>query len=562
MADANEQTSLNLEMRGVSGELRANVELMLTLYQQRDEARLTKARIKRLYQRSFDEIKQALKPFGFFRPEILGEIKEVDSTVEVSFDIDPGEAIKLTRLNINIKGAAVNDTAFIALIDNLPLREKAILDQRAYSETKLKMQNLAASRGYFNAHFVEHKILVDLEAFESEIIIIFDSGKRYKFGEVSISASMPSVDLINRYIRFERGDYYSVNALVDLQVALNDSDYFQSVEISGLTDSIVGDEVPIKVNLEPRLKRRYNLGFGYGTDTGARGRVGLDAPIINDKGHRFNTSFMISELKDTLTAHYLVPVLDPRTDQLAYTASYNDEETESSSSESFMLGVGLIHARGSWRETISLKYQEERFEVGEDTGQSTLLMPGITWTRIWGKERIYTRKGASLSLDLRAASQFLLSDVDFVEGKAHAKLIRSFGTSSRFIARGTLGANFANDFETIPSSVRFFAGGDNSVRGYKYNSLGPQDAGGTVIGGRAIMVASVEYEHKLLEKWGAAIFYDIGNALDFFDEPLKRGAGVGIRWKSPVGPMRLDLAFALSDPGTPWRIHLNLGPDL
>ncbi len=562
MADVASQQALEVEIRGITGELRDNVKLMLSLYQQRNDKSLTKARIDRLYQRSRKEIAQALQPFGFFKPNISADMTEKPSVIKVVYDIDPGEGIKLTRLNVSLQGEAERDPAFVQLMTRLPLREKKILDQRAYNETKLKLQNLAASRGYFDAHFVKHKILVDLDAYESEVNIIFDSGPRYVFGTISIVATMPSKELIARYIKFKKGDYYSVDALMDLQMVLNDSDYFESVEISPLLDSRAGNEVPVEIILDPKSKRRYNLGFGYGTDTGVRGRVGLDAPIVNKRGHKFNTSLMISELRDTLTAHYLVPILNPRTDRLAYTVSYYDEETVTSKSETFVLGVGFIHARGPWRETISLKYQEETFEIGTDSGQSSLLMPGITWARIWGAGRVYTRKGASLLLDFRAASQFLLSDVDFLQGKGHAKLIRSLGEQSRFIVRGTLGANFANDFETIPSSVRFFAGGDNSVRGYRYNSLGPKNADGTVVGARAIMVASAEYEYRFLEKWAGAIFYDVGNAVDFFDEPLKRGAGIGLRWRSPVGPMRIDLAFALSDPGRPWRIHLNLGPDL
>ena len=553
---------VDIRISGVNDELKQNIEFMLSLYQQKDDEALNKERVKRLYKKSFDEIKQALQPFGYFKPEISSELQQNNDAWNISYSIKLNDPMYITRLDIRLLGDAKDEAAFIKLVNNWSLKKGEVLDQRIYKDAKLKLQNLAATKGYFKAYFKEHKILVDLEKDAAEIILHFDSGQRYNFGEVILDAPLLSKKLINKYVGFKQGEPYTLEKLVSLQSALNDSEYFQSVEITPRTDSIKNDEVPIEVKLIPQEKRRYSLGLGYGTDTGYRARFGIDAPLINTKGHRFDTVLQLSELKNAFAFHYRIPVLNPRTDELAFTFEYDDEKTVTSLSEMYLLGVALIHGRGPWRESLSVTYQEERFEVADDSGKSALLMPGVSWSRIWGKERIYTRKGTSLNLDLKAASQYLFSDADFVQGKAYVKWIRGLSAKSRVIARGTLGAVFANEFETVPSSIRFFAGGDNSVRGYKYNSLGPENSEGEVIGGRGLMVASIEFEHNIWQTWDAAIFYDIGNAVDFFDEPLKRGVGIGVRWKSPVGPIRLDVGFALSEVDTPWRIHLNLGPDL
>src|SRR5690606_9543527 len=116
-----------------------------------------------------------------------------------------------------------------------------------------------------------------------------------------------------------------------------------------------------------------------------------------------------------------------------------------------------------------------------------------------------------------------------------------------------------DEFSELPASLRFFAGGDQSVRGYRYNSLGPTDASGEVIGGRKLLVGSLEYEHRIRGGWSAAVFYDAGNALEDYGDSLARGAGFGVRWLSPIGQVRIDLASALSEDGNPWRLHLNIG---
>jgi len=196
------------------------------------------------------------------------------------------------------------------------------------------------------------------------------------------------------------------------------------------------------------------------------------------------------------------------------------------------------------------------------SGLSRLLIPGVSWTRIDADSRIYTTRGSRLALSLQGAARGVLSNTSFAQADLQAKVIRSFGTGNRLIVRGEAGATYVSDFSRLPVSLRFFAGGDNSVRGYAYRSLGPTDASGAVIGGRYLLVGSVEYDRRIVGNWGAAVFYDAGNAFNSRPASLKRGAGVGLRWRSPVGMVRIDLASALSEPGHPLRLHISIGPDL
>ncbi len=170
--------------------------------------------------------------------------------------------------------------------------------------------------------------------------------------------------------------------------------------------------------------------------------------------------------------------------------------------------------------------------------------------------------GLRFDLSLRGARENLASDTDFEQLQGNLKFITSFNSHNRIITRGGLGSTETPDFDQLPSSVRFFTGGAQSVRGYRYQSLGPTDDNGDVVGGRHLLHGSIEFEHYFNDRWGAAIFFDAGNAVDNFNDPLERGAGFGLRWKSPIGAVRIDLASAISRDGNPWRIHINIGPDL
>ncbi|MGD2173390.1 MAG: BamA/TamA family outer membrane protein, partial [Gammaproteobacteria bacterium] len=160
------------------------------------------------------------------------------------------------------------------------------------------------------------------------------------------------------------------------------------------------------------------------------------------------------------------------------------------------------------------------------------------------------------------ADENFASDIDFSQVTAGLKFITSFGPRDRIIARGGAGGTETPDFDQLPASLRFYTGGSQTVRGYKYNSLGPTNDDGEVIGARYLLFGGIDYEHYFNDRWGMALFIDAGNAIDSFDDDLEQGAGFGLRWKSPIGPVRIDLANAISDEDRPWRLHVNIGPDL
>ena len=561
------QISVNIEISGIKKSLEDNVRLFLSIEQQKNHKLLNEGGLRRLYKKAPQEIAKALQPFGYYRPVIESQIKKIPTEQAsnqwlVSYTINPGPPLLVAEFNFTLSNEISNDPEFQKLVKNVPFHKGSRFNHIEYDEFKTSLAKLASERGYFNARFSKHRVEINLNSYQANITLNYDGGARYNFGEVTLKQDIIHAELLQRYIPFEQGTPYSLNQLIELQHALNDSKYFQTAEVSPgelLQNSI---EIPITVKLTPRKRNRFSFGLGFGTDTGGRAEFGWEMPRVNKSGHRFETDANVSQIGYSVVANYRVPIYNPRTDQLIYTTGIINETVEDTESTLRTVGVTLKHGRGEWRESISLNYQKEDFIVADDSGVSILLIPGINWTRIWGNNFIDVLAGLRFDIDFRGASESLVSDTSFFQAVGNLKFITSLNSRNRIITRGTLGSIWTDEFNKLPTSVRFFAGGAQSVRGYSYRSLGPVDESGKVVGGRNLLVGSIEFEHSFTSQWGVAVFYDAGNAIDDFNDELAKGTGFGFRWKSPVGPIRLDFASALSLDGNPWRIHVNIGPDL
>jgi translocation and assembly module TamA len=557
------QPAVNVDIEGINSELETNVRLFLSLEQQKEHPLMSDSRIRRLHQNAKSEIEAALQPYGYYQPEITSTLTEQEAhNWLASYVIDPGPGLPIAEFNLNVSGAANEDSAFKELIQKNALQPKEILEHPKYDSFKSKLSGLASERGYVQAKFTTTRVEIDLNAYVARVYLDFDSGPRYSFGEVSLDQDVLEPELLKRYIPFQKGDPYDLRQVIRLQQALNDSNFFKIAEVApdkALTDS---REIPIRVSLAPRKDHRYNLGLGYGTDTGARVKFGWRMPRVNRKGHRIDSEIELSEIGYDLSANYRVPILNPRTDQLVYSISKEKEETDSNDSVLSSVSVSLNHNREKWREVLTLAYEEEDFEVADDSGDSVLLIPGVSWTRTWGQEFVNVLDGLRFNIGLRGASANFVSDTDFLQLRTGLKFITSITKRDRILMRGNLGTTETPNFDQLPSSIRFFAGGAQSVRGYAYEELGPTDDSGNVVGGQHLLTGSIEFEHYFNDKWGTAVFLDVGNAIDNFNDDLEEGAGFGLRWKSPVGPVRIDLANAISTEDQDWRLHVSIGPDL
>jgi translocation and assembly module TamA len=520
-------------------------------------------RVEQLNQASPARIRDALQALGYYEPRIDSKLERDDACWHATFTVELGEPTVVRAFDVLLDGEAAGDPSFLAARDQSPLRAGAALHHGHYEELKRRWSDLALERGYADAKFTQSRIDVYPEQRVADVVLHFDSGRRYRFGDVTFEQDVLSDRLIRSYLPFHPGDAYDTQELTDLYIALADSGYFRNIEVAPAQANRDTGEIPIVIVLTGAARRLITYGVGFSTDTGPRIRFGRNNRRFNDRGHQFGVNAQLSPVVSEVTANYRFPFGDPRSEWIDFDVGVKSEDTETAESESLQFGARRVLERpGDWTRTQMLNLLVEDFEVADQLGRSRLLMPGINWTRIRADNNIRPARGSKLELEVRGANDVLGSDTNFLQVIAKGKWIWSPSQKARILLRGDLGATEERSFDELPPSVRFFAGGDNSVRGYDFEALGPVDTDGEVIGGLSLAVGSVEYEHAVRERWSVAVFVDSGNAFEGSNFDTKTGAGLGARWQSPLGPIRVDLAHPFDDEDTSWRLHISLGPDL
>lgn len=555
--------AVKVEVRGIRGAQRHNVLSSLSIQKERRDKRLTTGRIQSLHHQAPDEIRQSLEPYGYYQPIIETALTQSGTRWRAVYTVDPGPPIRLTDVQVRISGEGAADPRFQRLVEHFPLRAGDALSHPEYETGKLGIAELGARAGFLDAEFDTNQIQVDLASYTSRIRLHFETGPRYAFGPVTFHQDVLHPGFLDSYVPFRRGETFDAAKLLQLQVALGSSPYFSHVEVEPRREDAKGLEVPIEVTLVPSKPRRYTAGLGFGTDDGPHGRLGTEFRRINRNGHRAEIDLRGARIEQSASAQYMIPWNNPYTDLLTLSAGYADLRPTTSRSQAGRLGAGLTRMLGSWQTAVSLTWQREKFTVGPDSGLVDLLIPETSWMQLSADNRVRPVRGHRLRLLARGATKTVLSDVAFAQGLVEDKVITTVANRNRLLVRAQVGALSASDFRELPPTLRFFAGGAQSVRGFAYNGLGPTDpATGRVIGGRYLLVGSGEYEFRLSRLWGIAAFYDVGNAVMSFRDRIEQGVGLGLRWMSPLGPVRADGAFGVSRPGTPFHVHLSVGPEL
>lgn len=534
----------------------------LSIVQQQTNKRLPIKRLKRLHQQATDELSQMLEVYGYYKSNISSQLQQIDDQWLATYQLELGEPVTIGTVSVTIEGAALQDKSFQQLLDNFPLKEGEVLNHEHYESAKKNLRRLAIERGYFDGELTEHKVEVNLASNKSNVFLNYQSGQRYVFAATAFPSTVVDNGLLLRLTPIKQGEPYLASKVLKLRNNLNNSGYFKAVSVTTQIDEREHGEVQLVIVLEPEAKYRYSAGLGFGTDSGARASLGWENRYVNNRGHRFSAGTQFSQIGNSLSADYQMPFWSPKISDVGFNAEFKNKDTESIESRSYAFGSYYKTDRWGWNETGSLTFLNENFDVSDDDNTSVLVMPSIVWAQTWADNSIYTRQGGRLSLSLSAASEAILSDTTFAQMVLRGKYIQSIGEKARFITRAALGATEVSDFTKLPSSLRFFAGGDSSIRGFDFESLGPEDDEGEVTGGRYLMIGSVEYERMLVGNWGVAVFSDFGNAVNSLHDPIEYSAGLGIRWKSPIGLIRFDIAKGLSDSADSIGFHVVIGPDL
>jgi translocation and assembly module TamA len=554
---------VKVEITGLSGELRRNAETVVSITSATRSGNLPAARIEQLYYRAVDEIELALQPFGYHRPTIRAQLDTTGSTWVARYVVDPGTALLLSRVDVRILGEGEGDQVLQAGLADFPLAVGDTLRHALYDQGKLALAGLVAERGYLDAALDTAQIRIDLEAYTAEIVLHLTTGPRYYFGPVTFNQDIVDPSLLEGYVTFQPGDEFEASKLLELQRGLSSKPFFSQVEVRPVRENAEGRNVPIEVSAVPRKRRRYEIGAGYGTDTGFRGTFQVDFRRINRKGHNATVRLEVSQIRRNVVGQYRFPPSYPNTANYAISVSAGNISPTWSSALRFALGSSRSQMRGPLREVLSLSYDLQDFTVAGRDGTSNLLILGTSHSWVTADNRVLPFSGGMLQLDARGSLDALASSATYLQLVARGKLVKRIVGQLRFLGRAEVGRTFTSQFTELPPTVRFVTGGDRTVRGYSFESLGPRDAEGLIVGGDLQLIASAEADYALTEKWRAAAFFDLGNALAWGGQySLARGAGLGARWVSPVGMIRVDVAYGFDEPSKGIRLHLTFGPDL
>lgn len=525
-------------------------------------ANATEAQLRRLYRRAPKQITTSLEPLGYYQVKVKSTFEWQEDKYRALFTVDLGPKTKINRVDYSIEGAAATDKSVASAWKRVALAKGEDFDHERYENAKAEIQRILQQRGYLDAELVERRVEIKRAESLADIYLKWNGGVRYRYGTTRFEGGQFSQAFMERYLTYQEGDHYTQSKLLSMQQRMVDADYFSVIEIAPELEQSKDGVVPISVQLVPAKQSIYTYGLSYGTDSGAGVRAGLDRRWVNDRGHKLRSGAEFSQRRKSLAISYDIPRSDKYRTTYGLNLSYLDQETETSRSKLARVSAGLAREKNDWRQSLALQWLSGDFEVGGQDGSSTLFYPELILYKRQADDLLYPREGYAITISARAGVEALLSDTSFANANVEARYIHSLADNQRLLARTSLGAVYAQNFDALPPELRFFAGGDRSLRGYGYQELGPRNDAGLVSGGKYLAVISGEYEYALNETWAVAGFADVGNAFNAEDSQIKTGIGAGVRWRSPVGVVRIDVAAAIDEEDTPLRVHLIIGPDL
>lgn len=509
-----------------------------------------------------EAIKKALRVYGYYNIQINFSLKPQKGTQRplLIADVNAGKPVLIAGTNISIEGEAKNDDAFLALNKKLP-QIGDMLYHSKYENYKSDLQSLAQSRGYFDSDFKVSQLLVKPSTYQAWWEITFDSGKRYHFGKFNFERSQIREDYLHNMMNIKEGDPYLIHHLSTLTNNYTSTNWFSSVLLQPTLDE-KHKRVDVDVLLYPRKKNAMDIGIGYSTDVGPRLQFGWTKPWINNRGHSFNLNLYASAPKQTLEAVYKMPLLkNPLLYYYEFSTGYEREKTNDTQTSAATLATLRYWNRPTgWQYALGLRIRYDSFIQADQTDKTFLVYPTGSISRTRLKGGLFPTWGDSQRLTIDFGQKLWMSDANFLKLQASSAWIRTFAENHRFLLRGEIGWLNTKNIDKIPPALRFFAGGDRSIRGYGYKKIAPKNAQGKLVGGSRLAVANLEYQYQVYEDWWLATFADTGLAANkFATTELRYGAGVGVRWASPIGAIKLDIATPIKDKDKSKNIQFYIG---
>ncbi len=615
--------AVETEIRGLEGEMLNNVSASVSLVGAASLPDISVWRVRQLAEQAEREAQTALQPFGYYRANVtvrLEEPTDSDDVWRALIEVQPGEPVRVERLDVQVEGRSEELEELVDWQANWPLAQGTILRHATYQQNLRQLDLLADAHGFYEGRYATRRIEVDAARNTANIDVRYVTGPRYRIGDIDFSDSGFSDRLMERLTVLEQDQFFHVRDIDRQREILARSGYFDQINIERVRDA-ENKQVNLNYELEKRLPNTYRAMLGFGTDTGARLQLQWTRHYLSDRGDRLDMRFGAQQTDSEFVfrTQYELPVgkrplnffnaalllqreRDPfrfqdvdRIENVFESFSGTREQAQLTlgRNRQYTLGiepfepvqeqlfVNILNERYDAFSEFSLS-EEQRALLEQNPGLEPLLGRDTNTIALGGEWSVFGLRGDKFSTEgqhykfhVLAAHESLGSDVSFVQGYLAARWHWLFLPQHKLLLRGEIGYTEADttqfdlsiagdprqlDFEItdLPELYRFQAGGDRSVRGYGFEELSTNRNGAN-----HILVGSIEYEYNFYKDFSVAAFYDIGNAFnDFTDPELKRGAGIGFRWYTLIGPLQLDLANALDEDGTEIRIHFTIGTSL
>lgn len=507
-------------------------------------------------QQILKEMILAIQPYGYFHASITATETKVDHKNIRYYTIQLGKPLVIAKTKIEIIGPGENNKILQqALAKKISIKTGEIFTTEAYNKTQAMMFTVARNHGYVKAEMIRHEVYVNLKKNEAQVLLTLNTGPMFYYGYIHFSDSPYNINFLNRFVNFKQGQAYSPIAIQNLQANLLSSKFFSSALVTpDIENADEAKEIPITIETQPVKSQQYNFGLGYGTNTGARTSIGIDLYRIANTEQHFSTLANLSVVNTNITTTYFIPGKYPLTDQYLIGAYLGDFKPDAGNAYTKKIFTGYeTKLEKIWSVSSNLNYLHERFTVNSNLYHTTdLVYPSINISRLSADNPINPTKGTRISLDVSAGTPGI--DEEFLQSELSVKSIYPLTKNNFLILRGDVGTIYAKDYNNnFPLSMRYFAGGYNSVRGYSYDSLGP---------GRYLKVGSGEIQQRVYDQFYIGFFMDEGNASDDVTQVPERSLGLDFVYRTSVGPLSIVIAQASTEPGKPLSIEFNFGTDI
>jgi translocation and assembly module TamA len=561
--------NVEIQVVGVKGALKDNVVAALSLPSGIvREGKVYQRWLLRFVDQVPELVETALQPFGYYRSEIKAELKEQDDSYLVNVEIKTAAPVRVRYLDLWLVGAGVEEKELQKEKRFFPQQSRDVLHHETYEDGKKALRQKAIDLGYLKATYKKSRVTVHAEEGVADIEMTLDTGPLYKFGSVTIEGGLDRFDeaFLRRFLSFKAGETFSHKELHRTRLNFYQSNRFAEVVMEPLLNQVEDLAVPIHVTLVTGKQQHWRTGIGYGTNTGARVSLNYENTQVNELPHVYNFDVLASEKAQSIETRYTIPLSGHVENKLISKLGFIHEDLSAYETQIYYTEMELKHGFDNDKVgSVYLRYSLEDSDVGTDDNNSHLLIPGLRYSHRSYDDLINPKKGYQLRFEVRGSYEGPLSDMTFGQVIGAGSFMWPLGKRLTLHSRAEAATTFyTDDFTEIPASMRFFIGGNNSVRGYDYKSRGPEDENGDVIGGDSLLVGSLECEYALTDDWGLAVFYDVGSAFDASDKDPEfvSGAGVGVRRYTLIGPIKIDLATRVSESGDKVTLHLSVGFDI